>query len=157
MLTDIYILAAERTLATAKRFMDAWTHGLTPNASEYEFPQYSDNPSSVYSSPLELISALIQAPAEAHAIYWNNPTQNHVRTAMLFFTADGSMIVGLSVDSDQQRVLEDSIERLAVCLEARAGYCAYEEPPPDTRQEFIDNARRAAPPKIVDGALIRVS
>ena len=155
MLIDIYVLAAERTLEAAKRFMREWAQEFRPAASEYEFPQYADKPVFVYSSPADLIKNLVEAPAEPHGLYWNNPARGFVRTSMLFFTTDGAMIVGLSVEGDQPPLLEETLRALALTVSGRVGYCAYETPPPDTVSEFIDYARQATPPKLVNGVFVR--
>ncbi|QRK10992.1 hypothetical protein JQX13_13525 [Archangium violaceum] len=154
-MTDIYILAAERSFEAASRFMDEWTQGFEPAASEYEFPQHADKPAFVYSSAVDLIKTLVKTPAEPHGLYWNNPARGNVRTAMLFFTTDGAMIAGLSVEGDQPPFLEETLRRLALTVSGREGYCAFETPPPDTLREFVDNARQAPPPKLINSVLVR--
>lgn len=73
MVRDIYTLTVLRTTDTARKFINLWADGFSPAASEYEFPQYAENPTATYSSPLELIETLAKAASEPHAIYWSNP------------------------------------------------------------------------------------
>jgi len=95
MLTDLYVLASERSTLVAKHFKDTWLADFDEAASEYEFPQYADEPLVVYSSATDLIEKLIKNPNETHSIYCNNPRKDSVSSGMLFFTSDGSIIVGI--------------------------------------------------------------
>jgi hypothetical protein len=150
---DVYALASGRTRDTVERFTHEWLRGFRPAADDYELPRYATDPIAVYDSAEELIDVLLERPAEPHGIYWENTGEGSVATAMLFFTTDGQIIVGLTVSGDQNTALQ-YLDRLAKTVDARLGYITGEEPPPDTAAEFADLARRARP-ALVDGAIQR--
>jgi hypothetical protein len=59
---------------------------------------------------------------------------------MLFFTADGGVVAGLTVaDADARRALAE----LAETVGAHDGYATFEQPPPDTVADFPTRARAA--------------
>ena len=136
---------------TVERFTREWLGGFVPTANDYELPRYASDPTVVYDSADELIDVLLERPDEPHGIYWENTGDGPVSTAMLFFTSDGGMIIGLTVSGDQNTALQ-YLDRLAKTVEARFGYITGEEPPPDYAAEFIDLARRARP-ALVDGLI----
>ena len=149
MLQDIYVLAKERSVQYAHRFIDAWAKGFEEVAIEYEFPQYSDEPKSVYLNPKDLIEQLVQDPKEPHAIYWHNPQNSIVSSAMLFFTIDGGMIAGLSVKTENVQELENYLQDLAGAVEGELGAVFYEEPPPDSVKEFKRRVILSTVPKLL--------
>ena len=57
MLTDVYVLAPERSAALVARFLDRFVPNREPSAADYPVPQYGDNPSMVLASPDEVWSA----------------------------------------------------------------------------------------------------
>jgi hypothetical protein len=64
---------------------------------------------------------------------------------MLFFTADGGLIAGLTVataDSERAGVM---LRRLAQSIGARYGYGLGESPPPCSASEFEAEARKVDP------------
>ena len=140
-LYDLYALAGERSPETVTRFRDRWLTDAEPSADEYEFPLHSDRPDAVYSSPWQLIDRLLAIPQQRHSIYWTNRDPGDLRNAMLFFTTDGGLIAGLTVETDEPSRASTMLRQLAESLGARYGYAACEEPPPDTTSEFKARAR----------------
>lgn len=154
MLTDIYILASERSIAVAKKFITTWLSGFNESASEYSFPQYSSKPEAVYSSVDKLLNILMKASNEPHSIYWNNPKNDSVRSGMLFFTFDGAMIAGLSVATEDAKEIVQYMKELADTIGGQFGYKAFEEPPPETVTEFIELTKAMPGPKLIKGSII---
>jgi hypothetical protein len=138
---DLYALAGERSREAVRRFRDQWLTGFEESAVDYEFPQYSDRPDTVYSSPWELIDRLLAEPAQAHSLYWRNPSPGHVQHAMLFFTTDGALIAGLTVATSDLELAGMTLRRLAATVDARFGYATWEQPPLDRASEFKAEAR----------------
>jgi len=153
MSIDLYVLAPERSEKVAQRFLETWLTGSVESASDYEFPQYSNEPSARYRSAAALIAKLIEQPHEPHAIYWQNPTDERVANGMLFFTSDGGMIVGLTIRTDDQAEAADFLLRLAATVNGQFGYMAFEQPPPDTIREFMAAVERSPWPRIVNGSV----
>ena len=154
MLLDIYVLAAERSKEIFDHFTNSWLRGFIEVANEYEFPQYSGKPEAVYSTFRELVDRLINAPQEPHSIYWRAANGGAVRSGMVFFTLDGKMIVGLSIDSDDAKQISHYLQELADTVGGSAGYSALEEPPPETLEDFLDAVARASSPKLNEGQII---
>jgi hypothetical protein len=100
-------------------------------------PRWVDDPIAVYHNAEELIDILLCWPEEPHGIYWRNTGDEPVRTAMLFFTTERQMIVGLTVDGDRSTALE-YLTRLAKTVDGHVVYITGEEPPPDTAAELIE-------------------
>ena len=142
-LYDLYALADGRSHEVVRRFRDRWLTDCEPAADEYEFPQYSDRPDAVYSSPWELVDRLIAAPEQPHSLYWTNRRRGYERNAMLFFTTDRGLIAGLTVATEDPDRAGATLRRLAESIGARFGYATWEEPPPDTTFEFKVRARTA--------------
>lgn len=153
-MTDVYVLASERSTAIAKRFIDTWVSDFDETASEYEFPQYSDKPFVVYSSPTELIQKLVEVSNEPHSIYWNNPKSDILMNGMLFFTKDGAMIAGVTVNTDDFEEIARYLKELSKIVGGRFGYAVFEEPPVETVKEFIDAVKAMPTPKLFEGSLI---
>lgn len=136
MLLDIYVLAKDRTVEYAYHFLDTWVKTFKETADDYEFPQYSDSPEIVYSNPIDLIKRLAQEPTEPHAIYWTNPNDAPISSAMLIFTIDGEMIVGISTITKSSLPTEHYLKSLADTVDGKLGLATFEEPPPDSAEEF---------------------
>jgi hypothetical protein len=144
MLLDLYALAPARTEAISNQFRSTWLRRFKESADDYEVPQYADNPDVIYTSVDDLIRKLVASPMETHAIYWRNSQPGPIRHGMLFFTKDGSMIVGLSVDEERSDHAKQLLCELATTIGAVHGYATIEEPPPDRTAEFLARARSAS-------------
>ena len=68
----------------------------------------------------------------------------HVLHAMLFFTADGGLITGLTVATEEPDLAGTTLRQRAQSVDARYGFATWEQPPPHTAFEFIAHARKAA-------------
>jgi hypothetical protein len=139
---DIYVLAKERTQYYIRTFLDNWAMGFEETDAYYSFPEFSDSPETIYDVEA-LIQRLIDNPGESYAIYWI--TRNHVAeitTAMLFFTDDGQLIVGVSTRQNHMdpQVLEKNLRsilvRLADDVDGKLGGVFFEERPPSSALEF---------------------
>lgn len=137
---DAYVLCPSRDAGAIERFLRTWAGDLDEVADRYELPQYSDAPRAVYRRARDLIGALVADPGEAHAIYWRNPGGGEVRRAMLYFTDDGGLIAGLSVQGDGAATLG----ALGKSVGAAVGYLTSEDPPAGTVEDFRDRAASAA-------------
>jgi hypothetical protein len=137
---DIYVLAADRSRAVVDRFRARWLAGFEPSAEEYEFPQYATRPVAVYASPCDVIDRLLVEHTEPYGLYWHRPGGGADGTAMLFFTADGGLVAGVTAGEDDAR---KALVELADTVGSRDGYVSVGTPPPDTTGEFIAQARAA--------------
>ncbi len=155
MLIDIYVLASERSNEIFDLFINSWMRGFIEVADEYEFPQYSEKPQAVYSTYKKLVNKLMDAPQEPHSIYWRAPNKDIVKGGMVFFTSDCAMIVGVSIDSTDMKQISRYLKKIADTVGGSAGYCAFEEPPPETVKEFLDAVMLSNYPKLIDGQIVK--
>jgi hypothetical protein len=104
---DVYALAPVRTAEAVERFLDQFTPAREPAADDYEVPRYANTPAVVFRLPGELVAHCVAYPAEPHGMYWRCLGRGDPAHAMAFFTADGRLILGLSVVSDADRWLTE--------------------------------------------------
>jgi len=139
---DVYALAPARTAETVERFLARFAPACEPAADEYEVPRYPDAPAVVFRTPGELVAHCVAHPAEPHGLYWRCLGGGDPAHAMVFFTADGGLLLGLSVVSDADRWLAE----LLAATGSAVGWVGFEEPPPDSAREFAALAARHAEP-----------
>ena len=128
---DVYVLSPDRSAKDAERFLDAFVPQREPSTSEYEFPQYAEQPQLVIRSAREAIHHCEAYPDKAHSLYFRNLGAGPAH-AMLFFTSDGALIFGLSV---VERA-DEWFARLKELTGSKIGYVTFEEPPVATASEF---------------------
>jgi hypothetical protein len=129
---DVYVLSADRARIAIDRFLDRFAPQHEESASEYEIPQYSSPPVSVFRHAHELVDYCVVHQHEAHAIYWRRSAAGDPAHVMVFFTSDAAVIFGMSVSRDPQRWLDTLLE----FAKSDSGYVGFEEPPPTTIAEF---------------------
>ena len=135
---DIYVLSRDRSWASAMSFLDRFLPNRKETADDYNVPNNSDRPRACFDDIDGLFTYLEQHPNEPHAIYWTSEAQGDPRCAMVFPTADGQMVYGLSVEGNEHRFLAD----LMTFLNSAEGYIDFEAPPPDNASAFVDAARK---------------
>lgn len=100
-------------------------------------------PHSLAHATCVLIDRLLAAPEQPHSLYWSNRGPGQELPAMLFFTTDGGLIAGLTVETDDPNQASTTLRQLAQSVDARYGYATGEQPPPDTASVFKAIARTA--------------
>jgi hypothetical protein len=128
---DVYVMARERTAGVAMRFLEMFVPMREQSAVDYEFPQYSEKPTTVIQTASEAIQHCEAHPDEAQSFYFRNRGEGPAH-GMLFFTADQGLILGLSVDEHE----DDWLFRLKEWANSNVGYIASEVPPAPTAAEF---------------------
>jgi hypothetical protein len=129
---DVYVLAPERSASIALQFLDEFAPHRVETAVDYQFPQHSDQPEVVLTTAHDAITYCAHHPRESQSLYFRNLSGGHAH-AMLFFTEDGGLILGLSVE---QADPADTLLRLREHAHSPIGYLTFEEPPPVTASEF---------------------
>jgi hypothetical protein len=129
---DVYALSPARTVGAVERFLDRFAPRREPSASEYAVPQRADSPIVVFNTAAELIAHCVRHPTESHSLYWRRLGGGDPAHTMAFFTRDGGLILGLSVTEDAERWLGE----LLAATGSAFGWVGFEEPPPDTADEF---------------------
>jgi hypothetical protein len=108
-------------------------------AVEYEFPEYAEKPLVIKRSAHEAIQYCEDHPSEAHRLYFRNLGSGPSH-AMLFFTSDGALILGLSVSEHE----EEWFARLKEFAASEIGYITFESAPAATAGAFRELAASIA-------------
>jgi hypothetical protein len=138
MLTDLYVLAAERSSLFIERFLARFLPDRETSSVEYEIPQYSDLPDLIFSQADDLILYCIAHPQCTQVVYWRNRNiDGELQSPHVFFLGDGGMILGLSTSLENT---DEQSQILAEMREIARSHCSLittEQPPPNSRSEFL--------------------
>jgi hypothetical protein len=129
---DIYVLSRDRSKATAVRFLDHFLPHRDELTDEYAVPRYGDPPDITFDTADGLLGHIEHHPDEPHAIYWASKVPGDPRFAMLFPTADGHAVYGLSAEQNERELLAD----LMAFLNSAKGYIDFENLPADNAPAF---------------------
>jgi hypothetical protein len=158
---DIYVLAPCRSADAVSRFLDDFVPNREPSAAEYRFPEGADHAEAIFQDPSEAIAYGAERPQETQRFYFRSTGAGEPAHAMVFLTADGGMVLGVSVVARQEDRSREASEvaswlgRLSAATGANVGYALHESCPPcDTVAEFVGGLCVALPPKLVNGQLI---
>jgi len=131
---DIYAIGGDRTERAITQFLDCFLPSRVESADEYEIPQYSDSPTTMYTRASDLIRHCCTNQNEVHTIYWRS--DERPEHAMVFFLADGGVILGVSTPADVSK----RVDQIASTLERYIGsdnvFITYEDTPPESIREF---------------------
>ena len=149
---ELYVLSRSRSLKYALKFLDRFLPERSPVAEEYFFPEFSDEPIDIYQEDVEVITKLECEKKEGYSIYWDSKSDREISQAMLFFTTDGAMIVGLAVTDtgvDVEKLLIDMAQE----VNGQYGYVTDEDCPPETEEEFMDICTKSTFMTLIAGAI----
>jgi len=145
---DIYVLGKKRSSDAIIAFLNHFLPSRRESADEYEVPQYSKAPHTMFNTANELITYCCQNPQETHAIYWQNITgEEH---AGVFFLKDGGLIFGVSTPADNHSKVDAVSDDLGRFLDTGEVIVTYEDVPPESVNDF--HSFFAHLPKIDDAA-----
>jgi hypothetical protein len=144
-LADCYVLVDSRSKKLVGEFLSHFLPSRRSCADEFEMPQFSDNPEVVFRTEDEALSYLEEHPNETHALYWANEMSVEPRYGMVFPTNDGQIIFGLSCDDQDLLIPGQFLERMKTFLKSSKVYIAFEEPPPNSADEFMTVMKSSAP------------
>lgn len=137
-LADIYVLKKTRSSTDVVSFLDEFLPRRVDMADLYEFPLYADDPEHKFRNSLEITTFLEKNITSNYSIYWQNSEINPVyKFAMCFYTKNGSIIFGLSLDSNQS-LEKDCLTKMKRHLDSELGYVDHENPPSFLDSEFIE-------------------
>jgi hypothetical protein len=134
---DCYILTNKRIQSFIEEFLDHFIPERSEPAQEFEFQQYADNPVEIKNAR-EAVQFLVENKSVKHSIYWGNPIKSELRGAMIFFTDDGYVIMGIYCETKYPNTeIEDNIFKdIKEFCGSEEGYITYENPPPCNSKEF---------------------
>lgn len=141
--TDIYVLTPKRNKTFIKRFLDHIVPLRDECAESYEVPQYGGkNTAHTFNHTDAIIDYLVVNSNEPYSLYFENRNKSDIHFAMLFFTNDGNLIIGISTPAGNTTQEQDLLKQLLDFAESDDGYITFEEPPPDDADAFREFARR---------------
>jgi hypothetical protein len=142
-LYDCYVLATHRCSEIAVRFLDQFMPERRPSFHADDPAEALGLPrSSTFSEVLQFLEA---NPTRAYSMYWSNERAGPPYNAVLSFTEDGCLILGLSSAYDDQEILaHQTLSELKEFAESCWGYTGVEEPPAGSRNEFVSRVQSQA-------------
>jgi hypothetical protein len=135
----VYVLSSDRSAKSAERFLDTFAPHREQSADDFVFPQYAKQPNLVVKSAREAILYCEAHPSEEQSLYFRNLGDGPAH-AMLFFTPDDALILGLSVVERE----DEWFVRLKEYAGSRVGYITFETAPVRTASEFRELAASVA-------------
>jgi len=150
-LVEIYVLCKDRSKALVLAFLEHFLPNREEVAEDYPYPEYADSPKHVYDDCEEILGVLEQDKNESYSLYWDDTSNGEVRSAMVFYTEDASMIAGVTVASGKE---EAWLRKLSDCLGGGYGYVGFDAPPPETKAEFIDLCESTDQTRLIGGELV---
>ncbi len=148
---EIYVLCKERSKKLVFEFLDRFFPEREASSEDYPYPEYSDDPECVYDDCDELFEVLENNTEESYSVYWDSTNDGEVKNAMVFFTEDGGMIVGIAVECDDCGVW---LKKLSEVVEGEYGYVSFDSPPPETRKDFIMYCKNSDQVKLMAGDVV---
>lgn len=142
---EIYVIVKNRAKSFALAFLDEFLPDRENCSVEFPVPRFSDNPTAVYEDELQLLDYLELTERASYGIIWGNLRKNtEISHAILYYTEDACMILGIavSVDGIGKNGLAKYFRQLAEFSGAEYGYVMGEGPPLDTYAEFISASKR---------------
>lgn len=133
--SEIYMLCSARSEEVIYAFLDNFASNRVPTTDEYPLPENSDNPIGIIYSEQKIFKRLVRDGNESYAFYWN--CDFPIKTAMLFFTQDSNLIVGLAVYEPH---VQPFYQKMLLSVRGVYGYVQStqeESPPPNCKNDFI--------------------
>ena len=132
--TDVYVLVKIRSVDIILAFLNKFLPGYKETADEYEIPQYSNNPKIIFTKDSELMKYCAENINEVHTIYWGNKENMDPQNAMVFYTNDAHIILGLAIEDDDYAL--ELLDKMKMFLKSDIGCIMVETPPPQNSMEF---------------------
>jgi len=139
---DCYVLCEHRNEKFIMEFLNFFLPEREESAGEYEYPQYDSQTGQYFENVEKLITFLTINTKSDYSIYWRNKNKDNLKGAMLFFTENGKLIIGLYCDTlrDDSRIEDHYLIRLKEFSKSKFGYITYEQIPEIDTDKFIQIA-----------------
>ena len=139
---DIYVLTQSRTEEAIAAFLDRFAPVRKETADEYCIPRHADAPHTIYRTAADVVAYCCGQVSESQCVYWRRVGDGDPAYAMVFFTSDGFLILGLSTD---ESMAEWYFAELRTHAGSDIGYITGESPPPETATEFRRLSHESSP------------
>jgi hypothetical protein len=142
-LYDCYVLATNRSAEIAVRFLDRFMPERCPAFDADDPPEVLGLPRG--STVGEVLQFLEANPTRAYSMYWGSERAGPPYNAVLSFTADGCLILGLAAAYDDEvKLAHQTLAELKEFAASRWGYAGVEENPAGSREEFVNRTQSRA-------------
>ena len=137
--SDIYVLCDSRSHEKIVKFLEKFLPNNIEDADMYYIPYLSENPEISFEKLNEFMQYMENATDKPNAIYWrNSQKEGDPRFAMVFYTDDGKMILGLSLNESDRE--EEVLEKIQRFVNSNYGYITFGDIPPTNSDAFIKKA-----------------
>lgn len=139
---DIYILSKERTYKTFTQFISRIIPYYEPSFELYD-------PKEIHGIDFDDLNGfykiMCQNPFYKYAAYLRNLNDTTVKHGMIFFTDEGNIIFGVSINyvNDEKELEKNGlfwIDKMKQIAKAAHGYYTVEQPPEFKESEFIKHS-----------------
>ena len=144
---DIYVIKKTRSKALVLSFLNHFAPHREESASEYYVALDDLKEGVVFYDVFDLMTFLELNNQIYQSIYWRNlQEKNPNKHIMVFYTADGCTIFGISrnyASVNDTRSQEECLKLMTDFLTTSEGYITYECPPESTYPEFMKYLQRS--------------
>jgi len=138
---DSYYLIENRTQILIFEFLEKYLPNAIEASDEYPVPWFAESPVNILFNIDDILKYLENNIYSEYAIYWRNRKEDSdIKHFMIFFTDDGKMIFGVSINGEEPNtaVSINVFKELSEFLNTKTGCITVEEPPPTNSIEFIE-------------------
>ncbi|MBZ4396817.1 hypothetical protein [Myxococcus sp. AS-1-15] len=132
-------MSNDRSAGAVRSFLERFLPGRSILQDEFWVPENSDPPTVVLQSEDEILQYLEAHHGEPYGLYWGAADRRSPRQAMVFYTRDGKVILGVAELTERVSAVMQELSRFADSSHVLVGS---EQRPPDTASEFIARCRR---------------
>ncbi len=133
---DCYTLIDRRDKVAALAFLDAFLPRRRSLYAEHQLPRDAEVAEVVLKSDEEAMEYLEAHSDEVYTIYTVAESEADLNYAMVGYTRDGKMTLGLSCEGRQPELAADYLRKLKSFARTSDGYCGVEMAPPETTEEY---------------------
>ena len=143
---DAYVLVEDRSKSKAEAFLAKFAPGFRPLVDEYDIPYRANQPERFLRGTASLLEFMEANASYRHVAYFAPRSVTPIRYAIVAFTTDGHMILGLSVIEEEENLARTLLARLEAFAESDLSFYAAETPPSPNRASFLEEmtAHRAS-------------
>lgn len=124
---ELYALSKDRSASAVLAFLDRFAPGRVPASVDYPVPAYGPVTTVTFETDREIMDYLQVHQHQPYNLYWNNFPPDSVATAMVFYTRDGAVILGLAVDPEEAKA---RLAELAAFAKTKYFAFGWGAPPP---------------------------
>ena len=133
---DCYTLIERRDTQAALDFLDAFLPHRSSLYEEHHLPHDAEGAEVVLNTDEEAMDYLAERPDRRYTIYTVNEAAAEPNYAMVGYTRDGKMVLGLSCEEEHPALAAEYLSRLKAFAGTDHGFCGAEVAPPETAAEY---------------------